>query len=207
MRKIKIFSRFERFWHWSQMAVVILLTLTGFEIHGNFAMFGFEKAVRLHNAAAITFIILGFITIFWLFVTGQYENFIPTRNKLKEQISFYTKGIFHNAPHPTTKSATNKLNPLQRIIYLGLLILIFPVQTITGLLYMYYHYPENPIDVNGLWLAVITHTLGALLVVAFVIVHVYMTSTGHRITTNVKAMITGFEEEPITKESTEKQPA
>lgn len=207
MKKIKIFTRFERFWHWSQMAVVILLTLTGFEIHGNYSLFGFEAAVRIHNAAAITFIALGIVTIFWLFVTGQYRNFIPINNKLKEQINFYLHGIFHNAPHPIEKSIGNKLNPLQRIVYLGLLILIFPVQTITGLLYMYYHYPQNPIHADGLWIAVITHTLGAFLVIAFVIVHVYMTTTGHRISSNIKSMISGYEETPVEKENTEKQPA
>jgi len=207
MEKIKIFSRFERFWHWTQMATVILLTITGFEIHGNYTLFGFEASVRLHNAAAITFIILGIITIFWLIVTGQYKNFIPTTEKFKEQLQYYTSGIFKGAAHPTKKSFGNKLNPLQRVIYLGLLILIFPVQTITGLLYMYYHYPQNPIDANGLWFAVIAHTFGAFLMVAFVIVHVYMTTTGHRLSTNIKAMISGYEEEPAEEHKTDNQPA
>jgi formate dehydrogenase gamma subunit len=207
MEKIKIFSRFERFWHWTQMATVMLLTLTGFEIHGSFKLMGFETSVRLHNAAAITFIILGIITIFWLIVSGQYKNFIPTRKNFKEQVKFYTTGIFKGEPHPTKKTYENKLNPIQRIVYLGLLILIFPVQTITGLLYMYYHYPQNPIDANGLWFAVIAHTFGAFLVIAFVIGHVYMTSTGHRLSTNIRGMITGYEEEPVEENKTEQQPA
>ncbi|MDY0102102.1 MAG: cytochrome b/b6 domain-containing protein [Lentimicrobium sp.] len=207
MEKIKIFSRFERFWHWTQMATVGLLTITGFEIHGSFTLLGFETSVRLHNAFAITFIILGVITIFWLIVTGQYKNFIPTSKKFKEQIRFYTRGIFKGEPHPTKKSYENKLNPIQRIVYLGLLILIFPVQTITGLLYMYYHYPQNPIDANGLWFAVIAHTFGAFLVVAFVIGHVYMTTTGHRLSSNIRGMITGYEEEPVEENKTEQQPA
>jgi thiosulfate reductase cytochrome b subunit len=88
-----------------------------------------------------------------------------------------------------------------------LLILIFPVQTITGLLYMYYHYPQNPIDAGGLWIAVITHTMGAFLMVAFLIVHVYMTTTGHRITTDIKAMISGYEDEPEEETETKNQTA
>ena len=68
----------------------------------------------------------------------------------------------------------------------------------SGLLYMFY----KSFDVNNMivalnipleWIAVI-HTLGAFLLMAFVVVHVYMTTTGHTLTTNIKAMITGWEE-------------
>ncbi|HOI88463.1 MAG TPA: cytochrome b/b6 domain-containing protein [Lentimicrobium sp.] len=207
MEKIKLYSRFERFWHWTQMALVILLTITGFEIHGNYTIFGFEAAVRLHNASAITFILLGIMTIFWLIVTGQYKNFVPTREKFNEQLKYYTSGIFRGEPHPTKKSFGNKLNPIQRITYLGLLIMIFPVQTLTGVLYMFYHYPQNPIDASGLWIAAVLHTFGAFIMVAFVIVHTYMITTGHRINTNLKAMITGYEEEPAEEHKTENQTA
>ena len=177
-KKQYLYSKFERFWHWTQMLLVLLLTLTGFEIHGNYHIFGFENSVRLHNASAWSFMGLALVSIFWMLVSRQYLNFIPTRKKLKEQIQYYTSGIFKGMPHPTHKTLYNKLNPLQRITYAGLLILIFPVQIITGLAYMYYHYPQNPIDASGLTLAVYAHTIGAFMVIAFVIVHVYMTTTG-----------------------------
>jgi formate dehydrogenase gamma subunit len=201
-----LYTKFERFWHWTQMLLVMMLTLTGFEIHGNYPMFGFEQAVRLHSAAAWSFMGLALVSIFWMVVTHQYKNFIPTRNKLKEQVQFYTSGIFKGMPHPTHKTLYNKLNPLQRIVYAGLLILIFPVQVITGIVYMYYHYPQNPLDASGLTFAAATHTLGAFMVVAFVIVHVYMTTTGDSVSSNVKAMISGYEKESdssITEPSTQ----
>lgn len=197
-KKQYLYSKFERFWHWTQMLLVLLLTLTGFEIHGNYAIFGFENSVRLHSASAWSFMGLALLSIFWMFTSKQYLNFIPTKNKLKEQVQYYTSGIFKGMPHPTHKTLFNKLNPLQRITYAGLLILIFPVQIITGIAYMYYHYPQNPIDAEGLTLAVYAHTMGAFLVVAFVIVHMYMTTTGHSVSANVKAMISGYEKEPET---------
>ena len=40
---------FKRFWHWSQAALILVLLLTGFEIHGSFENFGFERAVRCHT--------------------------------------------------------------------------------------------------------------------------------------------------------------
>jgi thiosulfate reductase cytochrome b subunit len=186
------------------MLLVFVLTVTGFEIHGNYNLVGYECAVRLHNSAAWTFIGLGILSIVYMLSSKQYKNFIPTKEKLGEQIKYYTSGIFKNEPHPTKKSLYNKLNPLQRIIYVGLLIVVFPVQIFTGLIYMFYHYPQNPADVAGFKFAAITHTLGAFLMVAFVLVHVYMTTTGHKLTSGIKSMITGYEEEPLENKPSEK---
>ena len=38
------------------------------------------------------------------------------------------------------------------------------------------------------------HTFGAILLVTFLIIHVYMTTTGETLTSNIKAMVTGYEE-------------
>jgi cytochrome b subunit of formate dehydrogenase len=38
------------------------------------------------------------------------------------------------------------------------------------------------------------HTLGAYLIIMFAIVHVYMTTTGETPTSNIRAMITGYED-------------
>lgn len=203
MKQRRIFTRFERFWHWTQMALVVLLTLTGFEIHGNYELFGYENSVRIHNSASWAFIGLGVISIFYMIVSRLYKNFIPTKNNLKEQVNYYLSGIFRNESHVSSKSLYNKLNPLQRIVYGGLLIIVFPVQIVTGLIYLYYHYPQNPVDAAGLKFAAITHTFGAFLLVAFVLVHIYMTTTGEKITTNIRSMITGYENTHPTETSEE----
>ena len=59
MQKVRIFTRFERFWHWTQMVLVGLLTITGFEVHGNYELMGYENAVRIHNSSAWAFMGLG----------------------------------------------------------------------------------------------------------------------------------------------------
>jgi Ni,Fe-hydrogenase I cytochrome b subunit len=38
------------------------------------------------------------------------------------------------------------------------------------------------------------HSLGSWLFVAFVIMHVYLTTTGHTPSTHIRAMVTGWEE-------------
>jgi thiosulfate reductase cytochrome b subunit len=194
MQKVKIYSRFERFWHWSQMLLVILLALTGFEIHSSFSLFGYEKAVRLHSTAGWVFLILTIFAVFWMFVTGQSRQFLPVKHNIKSQILYYVSGIFRKEPHPVKKTIECKLNPLQRIVYFSLIILVFPVQLFTGFAYMFFHYPEKTIEVGSLNVIAVIHTLGAFALVAFIIIHLYLITTGHKIFTNLWSMITGYED-------------
>ena len=121
--------------------------------------------MRLHSAAGWAFLILTIFAIFWMLVTGQSRQFVPVRNNIKSQIMYYISGIFKKEPHPVKKTADSKLNPLQRIIYFGLIILVFPVQLITGFSYLFFHYPDKPIAFEGLEAIAVLHTLGAFLLV------------------------------------------
>ena len=106
--------------------------------------------------------------------------------------------IFRDAPHPTKKTRLNKLNPLQKLVYLALKILVMPVMAASGLLYMFYRYPHRygtgTLSASGLESVAVVHTAGAFLLVAFVVGHVYLTTTGPSLFSNLKAMITGYEE-------------
>lgn len=211
--KVYLYNRYERFWHWTQAFLILFLALTGFEIHGSYSFFGFENAVHLHNNAAWLLIVLIIFTIFWHFTTGQWRQYIPTTQNLKAQMEYYITGIFRNAPHPTKKTVLSKLNPMQRLVYLGLKILFIPVMVLSGLLYMFYRYPRHggieSLGIDNLAPIAYLHTLGAYLLLAFVLVHVYLITTGHTLTSNLKAMITGWEEleeeEPATTVSEEKE--
>jgi len=198
MQKVYIYKQFERFWHWSQAALIIFLAVTGFEVHGSIYVFGFEKAVYFHRVAS--YLLLGLIAfaIFWHITTGEWKQYIPTTKKLREQVMYYTTGMFKGAPHPTEKNQLSKLNPLQRIIYLSFKIVLIPLVVISGLLYMYHKtFDENNVVVVkniSLENIAVWHTLGAFLLVVFLVVHVYMTTTGEKPTSNIKAMFTGYEE-------------
>lgn len=205
MEKVYIYKGFERFWHWSQAALILFLAITGFEVHSSYHLFGFEAAVRFHRVASYALLGLIVFAIFWHFTTGEWRQYLPTTNKLKEQIQYYSKGMFKGEPHPTRKTQLSKLNPLQRFVYLGFKILLVPLVVISGLLYMFH----KTIDKNDIVVIsnislesiALWHTLGAFLLMAFIIVHVYMTTTGHTVTSNIKAMITGYEElEPEDEE-------
>ncbi len=198
MKKAYIYDTFNRVWHWGQAFLILFLALTGFEIHSSFIFFGYDTAVAWHNVAAIALIILVCFAIFWHITTGTWKHYMPTMKNIKEQMRYYTIGIFKNEPHPVKKTELSKLNPLQRLVYLGLKILVIPVMVISGLLYMFFRYPQDGTVVNygGIDLETIAifHTAGAFALIAFIITHLYLITTGNTVTSNLKAMITGYEE-------------
>ena len=80
--RVYLFKGFERFWHWSQAALIIFLMVTGFEIHGTYTLFGFEKAVGYHTIAAWSLVGLWVFAIFWHVTTGEWRQYIPTTEKV-----------------------------------------------------------------------------------------------------------------------------
>ena len=194
MKKVYLYRGYERFWHWSQSVLVFILLITGFEIHSSYILMGYENAVNFHNITAWIFLVLTVFTIFWQITTKEWKQYLPTTINLKAQVEYYLSGIFKNAPHPTGKTLLSKLNPLQRLVYGGLTVLVFPVMFLTGFMYYFFQYPVQGIELGSLELIAILHTLGAFFIVAFVIVHLYLMTTGRTITSNFEAMVTGWEE-------------
>jgi thiosulfate reductase cytochrome b subunit len=192
-----LYKRYERFWHWSQAALVIFMLLTGFEVHGSFENFGFQRAADYHVLAAWALLVLWAFTIFWQFTTGEWRQYVPTLKKVDAMIRYYAIGIFTNAPHPYQKTASKKHNPLQRLAYLALLAMVSPIIWGSGLLYLGFAY-WKPLGFDA-WLSLdgvaMAHTAGAFMMLVFFVVHVYLTTTGHTPLAHIKTMITGWEDE------------
>ncbi|MBI5064554.1 MAG: cytochrome b/b6 domain-containing protein [Desulfatitalea sp.] len=197
MIKIYLYTRYERLWHWLQAAAIVVLLLTGFEIHGSFALFGFETAVTVHNFIGLTWLIAFAFFVFWIFTTGEWRQYIPTTRKLLAVARYYGYGIFRGEAHPVPKRKDAKHNPLQRLTYLGLAAFLLPFQMGTGILYWGYNAWASW-GVNGLSLGVLAllHTLGGFSILTFLVIHVYMTTTGHSLSAHVRAMVSGWEEVP-----------
>ena len=194
--RIYLYTRFERFWHWAQAGLIVFLALTGLEVHGWYSLLGFERAAELHNGAGIAWFVLYVFIVFWQLTTGDWKHYVPTTRKLMAVARYYAYGIFKGEHHPVPKSERNKHNPLQRLTYLGISLVLIPLQVATGLLYYTYSsWPQWGIQIKLSTIAVV-HMAGAFGLLAFLIVHIYMTTTGHNLTCHLKAMCTGWEEVP-----------
>lgn len=199
MEKIKLYGNYERYWHWAQFGAITTLTVTGFEIHSSYELLGYERAINVHNIAGWGYSILLIFTLFWMIVSGMYKQFLPTTKLFHEQFRFYALGIMKKEPHPMHKTPDNKMNPIQRLTYFGLMWFLLPMQVVTGILYMYVNIAKNILGVQSIeWIALF-HTLLAFMVIVFVIIHVYMITTGNTLTAYLEGMITGKEKVETTE--------
>lgn len=199
-RIVKVYPRFERFWHWGQVALILTLMVTGFGLNGVHSLIPFGPAVMLHTVAALALLALWIFATFWLFTTGTWKQFVPTLEGMLHVIFYYAVGVFKGKKHPYRKVLLRKHNPLQAATYFGLKWFVFPAIWSTGLLYLTYNFWGPAVTDASFWLWLIAnlHLLAAYVIAAFVIVHVYLLTVGHGFRAHVKPMITGYDEVDLT---------
>lgn len=196
-----MYTVYERQWHWLQTFVIFGLTFTGMVIHKPemFSLFNFAWMVSVHNVFAALLVINAALALFYHLVSGEIKQFIPRPygffDNMIEQALYYLRGIFRGDPHPFEKRRDQKMNPIQQTSYLILLNVLLPLQILTGILmWGAQQFPQISLMLGGLPVLAPFHTLIAWLLVTFVIVHVYMTTTGHTPLANLQAMVMGYED-------------
>ncbi|MDQ6971597.1 MAG: cytochrome b/b6 domain-containing protein [Mariprofundaceae bacterium] len=200
MHQIMIYTRFERFWHWFQAGSILTLLFTGMRIHGLHELIGFETAVNIHTAVAIGLLVLWAFATFWLFTTGNWKHYMPTKQGLWRIVRFYSYGIFQGEHHPYHKAFWRKHNPLQAAAYLGLKVVVFPMVWISGLIYLF-------LVSGGAWTGMLNfppavaliHTLAAFALILFLMIHLYMLTIEEGFIHHVKPMLSGFDEVDLSR--------
>lgn len=198
-RRVMIYTPFERFWHWSQAVLIFILAITGFSVHGMLPM-NYELAVKVHSYTAIVLILLWVFTTFWHFTTNQWRQYLPKMASLWAVIRFYAWGILTGAPHPYTKTLKRKQNALQSLAYLTFMVVIGPALWASGLVYILFPVWANlAAGTAALPVIAFIHTAAAWMMVIFVLIHVYMTTTGKTAFHYIGTMISGYDTIPLSK--------
>ncbi|MCU7858724.1 MAG: cytochrome b/b6 domain-containing protein [Candidatus Thiodiazotropha sp. (ex Lucinoma kastoroae)] len=196
---VMLYTRYERFWHWSQALLIFTLFFTGFGLHGTHDLIDFRIAVEIHTYAAIALIVLWIFTTFWNFTTGQWRQYLFKEGVLKV-IRFYAYGILVGEHHPYRKGLQRKQNALQSLAYMGFMIFIGPALWASGIIYLFYDlWSSYSWSGNGLLLIAFLHTAAAFLMGIFVVIHIYMTTTGKTPTHYIKTMISGYDSIELTE--------
>ncbi len=213
MERVYMYDVYERLWHWLQTAAILLLLFTGLIIHkpDMFGMFSFSYVVQVHNILALLLVINAGLSLFYHLASGEIRQFIPHPrgffDQAFEQATYYLRGIFKGDPHPTTKSRDRKLNPLQQITYVMVLNILLPLQIITGaLMWGAQRWPEAAASLGGLPGLGPFHTLIAWSFTAFIILHVYLTTTGPSPLAGMEAMVLGWEDVEVDEASPDQSP-
>ncbi len=203
VKEAYLYTAAERFWHWLQMAAILGLLFTGLIIHNPdlFGGFSFRGLVFTHTVLGWILVINFVFAAYYHLSTGYIKQFLPKPQGLFSRIilqsKFYLMGIFKGEPHPFKKTFWNKLNPLQRLSYFGLLFGLLPIQMVTGMwIWAARVWPQAATALGSTTMSWVVgiHTLDAWLIGVFVVAHVYLTTTGHTPFAYIEAMITGWEE-------------
>jgi thiosulfate reductase cytochrome b subunit len=199
--RVYMYGSYERLWHWLQTVAIVLLLLTGLVIHrpDTFSFIDFNNMVLVHNIVAAILAANAFLALFYHLASGEIKQYIPKPkgffDRTITQAMYYIKGIFKGDPHPFEKTPEKKLNPLQQVTYFGLLNVLLPLQGITGgLMWGVQRWPTLANALGGLPVLAPVHTILAWLFASFMVLHVYLTTTGHTAVSSLEAMITGWEE-------------
>lgn len=178
-RIVKVYPRFERFWHWMQVVLIMALMVTGMGLNGVHSLIPFGPAVMLHTLAALALLALWIFATFWLFTTGTWKQFIPKIEGMVSVARFYAYGVFKGEEHPYEKIFWRKHNPLQAATYFVLKWFIFPAIWVTGLLYLTYNFWAGSNSVVAITIIANLHLFAAYVIGAFIIVHIYLLTVGH----------------------------
>ena len=201
LKRVYMYARYERLWHWLQTFTIVGLLFTGLIIHrpDTFGIFSFNGVVIVHNVLAAILAVNAGLSLFYHLASGQIRQYIPRPagffDQAIEQATFYVRGIFKGEAHPFEKRPEKKLNPLQQVTYIALLNVLLPLQGLTGILmWGAQRWPDLAARLGGLPFLAPLHTIIAWLFAAFIVLHVYLTTTGHKPLTDINAMITGWED-------------
>lgn len=202
-----------RIWHWLNAFGFVTLALTGLQIRfpDYVAIFGaYKNAIRLHNTAGFV------VSASYLLWFGYYlvisrtltRLYLPTLEDIRKgifrQALYYFFNYFRGRPNPHHSTPENKFNPLQKTVYLVIMIVLLPLVIISGFLLMYVTPLRPYIDlVGGIKTLVSIHFLLACSFCSFLFVHIYLATLGHTPLAHFKPMWHGWEEREVHREHRE----
>lgn len=203
MKKINLHPLPLRIWHWVNAFLVIFLIVTGIQLRipGVASLPPQSNALLWHRYAGWA---MAASWVFWLIyglVGRHFRQHYRFRSRdfrgIFRQAKFYLVSIFRGEENPFRPSPDEKFNPLQKLAYGSIMGLFAPLLVITGLLFS-----DIPVfrKMILLWNAAGTinaiHVLAAYVFVLYLVFHLYMATLGRTLSSHIKAMIVGYEEEP-----------
>ncbi|MDD5306286.1 MAG: cytochrome b/b6 domain-containing protein [Deltaproteobacteria bacterium] len=199
--RIYVATLVDRIWHWIHVVGILILILSGLNIHftREFNVLGsVEHAVKIHNVTGVLVSIDWAVFLLYNLFTRRIRYYLPNRDDLLSgilrQARFYLFGIFRGEEPPFEVSVDRKFNPLQKWTYLGIMGLVVPFQIASGL-YMLHVLTTVTVQAgHERYLIFMLHTVATFLSAVFVIIHVYLATTGEKPSSHFELMITGYHE-------------
>ncbi len=203
MKKIYLHPLPVRIWHWINAVSFVILIVTGVQIRYReiIGLMKFETAVDIHNIFGFILIFNFFLWLLYYLISGKIKIYIPPLSIKKfvlgsiRQARYYGYGILMGEENPHHSSPDNKFNPMQQMAYLSIMLLLIPLQLVSGLLlWDVKMFSEWIAFFGGIKIVDTIHVFLFLFFTSFLFVHIYLATLGHTVTAHLKAMFTGYEE-------------
>jgi len=192
-------------WHWLNALSFFVLIVTGVQIRyrGILNLMPFRTAVDIHNIAGFSLLGLFLVWAAYYIASGHMKVYLPDLNIKRfvesswKQAKYYGYGIFRGEPNPHHATPDHKFNPMQQLAYFSIMFFLMPLLIATGVLLWDLDRFAAFIDlIGGIKAVSAAHLLVAICFAAFLFVHIYLTTLGRTPLEHIKAMFTGYEEEP-----------
>lgn len=201
-QRIYLLPLWIRLWHWTNALLIIALTVTGISLHfadPKLPLVEFSAAARFHQIGGLALVGLYVFFVIANIVSGNWWQYVPKPPGVLArcwiQAKWYMSGIFKNEPHPYRVSEETNFNALQAISYWVIMYMIMPVMMLSGLLFLFPDFaPDRVFGLDGLLPVALLHYITGAVIVMFMIVHIYLGTTGATATSMFKTMINGWHE-------------
>ena len=203
MRRIYLHPLPVRIWHWINAAGFVLLVLTGIQIRyvGLVDVIPFRTAVVLHGWIGFAIIANFFIWLFFYMFTDKARLYHSELNPVElfrgclRQAVYYAYGMFKGLPNPFHLSKFSKFNPLQSLTYQIVMLILVPLQCVTGILLWDLSRFAKVVDLlGGVRVVDTAHVLIFIVIVFYIPFHAYLATLGRTPLEHYKAMFTGYED-------------
>ncbi len=200
--RLYLYPLWIRLWHLLNALSFLVLIVTGINLHFSgdpFVFISFKTAMTVHNITGIVMVGLYLIYISGVLFTKNRRHYsVSPRNWFRNlfvQLRFYLYGIMKGEPHPFPATEKLKFNPLQQMAYIAVMFLLMPILLVTGVFLLFPLWaPDSIMGAGGIWPMAITHTIAGFLASVFLMVHVYLGTSGETPVALFKNIITGWHE-------------
>jgi thiosulfate reductase cytochrome b subunit len=193
-----------RCWHWSNALLFVILLITGLSMH--YSQPGpppltFRIDVLVHNTTGVLLTLFYCLFLYGNLRLGNGRYYEVTGTDLNpglfRQAHYYLWGIFVGAPHPYPDSGDRKFNPLQKLFYLVVMYVLFPIIIVTGWGLLFpQQLPERMLGAPGITVSALAHTYIGFCLSLFMVIHIYTGSTGTTLGELLHLMWSGHVDQP-----------
>ncbi len=183
-----------RVWHWINAFLFVVLMVSGFSMHFASGV-GFEMGRAIHVVFAVLLPAPWILYVTYLAISGELRQYAPRPDFLSggfAQLRYYLYGIYHGLKNPSGHDPDRRLNPLQQIFYNAMIFVIIPVLILTGVgLYFPELTPGTIFGFPGERVMALIHSTSSFLSAGFLVIHVYLCTTGESSLALFRSMVTG----------------